>query len=227
MSDCERLRDLAAELALGIADGEDRAWALGHLGDCRECRERVEHLAGVADELLLLSPTAEPPAGFEERAARAMVPAPGAGRAPRWRRLALPALAALAAAVCGAGAVWLALGDDRELADSYRDTLAVANGEYFDAAPLELPGGERVGYVYGYQGRASWVLAVLYDGVPAGRYELELVTRSGRRLPLRSLEVADGSGSTGAVTPVDYDELAQVRVLDGAGREVAESDVSD
>ena len=123
--------------------------------------------------------------------------------------------------------MWVALGDDRDLADSYRETLAVANGEYFDAAPLELPGGERVGYDYGYQGRASWVLAVIYDGVPNGRYKLELVTAEGRKLTLRELEVADGHGSTGAMTPVDYSELAQVRLLDADGREVAEADLRD
>ena len=33
-ADCERLRELAPELALGIADGEERAWALEHLADC-------------------------------------------------------------------------------------------------------------------------------------------------------------------------------------------------
>jgi len=225
MSDrCERLREVAPELALGIADGEERAWALEHLTGCAECRARVERLASLADELLLLGPIAEPPPGFEARVADA-VAAPGRPRRPRWRRLALPIAAAVSAAVCGAAATWIALGDDREVAESYRDTLAVANGEYFDAAPLEVPGGEQVGYVYGYQGRSSWVLAVLYDGVADGRYELELVTTGGRRLGLSELAVARGDGSTGAVIPVDYEELAQVRILDRAGREVAESDL--
>jgi hypothetical protein len=68
---------------------------------------------------------------------------------------------------------------------------------------------------------------VVYDGVPDGRYELELVTADGRKFPLRELEVADGRGSSGAVTPVDFSELAQVRLLDEGGREVAESDVGD
>ena len=94
-------------------------------------------------------------------------------------------------------AVWLALCDDRDLADSYRDTLAVANGEYFDAAALELPGGKPVGYVYGYQGRASWALAVVYDGVPDGSYQLEGVTTEGRSVPLSTIEITDGNGSTG------------------------------
>ena len=224
--DHERFRELAPELALGIADGEERAWALEHLADCRECRVRFERLATLADELLLVAPTAEPPAGFEARVGEAIGTSSRPPGRPWWRRLALPA-AALVAAVCAAGAVWVALVDDRELADSYRETLAVANGEYFDAVPVELPGGERVGYVYGYQGRASWVLAVIYDGLPDGRYRLELVTGDGRRMPLRSIEVADGRGSTGAVTPVGYEELTGVRVLDRAGREVAESDLHD
>ena len=172
------MREIAAELALGIADGEDRARALDHLADCPACRARLERLSAVADELLLLAPASEPPAGFESRVAETM--RPSRRRAGLRRRLALPIAAAAAAAALAAGAVWLALGDDRELADSYRETLAVANGEYFDAAPLELPGGEKIGYVYGYQGRTSWVLAVVYDGVETGAYRLELVTEGGR-----------------------------------------------
>ena len=59
--------DLAAELALGIADGEERAEALRHLSTCAECRHVVEELSQVADELLILAPIEEPPAGFESR----------------------------------------------------------------------------------------------------------------------------------------------------------------
>jgi len=226
-SDCEHLRELAPEVALGIADGEDRAWALQHLSDCPECRARVERLAAVADELTMLAPSIEPPAGFEGRVVDTVrAPATAATRSRR-RRWALPVAGALAAAACAAAAVWFALGNDRELADSYRGTLAVADGQYFDAAPIELPGGRPVGYVYGYQGRTSWVLAVVYDGVPGGRYRLQLVTHDGRKLPLRSLEVSGGRGSIGGATPVDYDELAEVRLLDPSGREVADSDLRD
>lgn len=225
--DCERLRELGAEVALGIADGEDRAWALQHLSECPECRARIERLSAVADELTMIAPSIEPPAGFEGRVVDSVTgPARESARARR-RRWALPVAGALAAAACAAGAVWFALGNDRDLADSYRDTLAVAHGEYFDAAPIELPGGRPVGYVYGYQGRTSWVVAIVYDGVPGGRYELQLVTRDGRKLPLRSLDVSGGRGSIGGATPVDYDELAELRLLDRRGHEVAESQLRD
>lgn len=227
-AECEHLRDLGAEIALGIADGEDRAWALDHLAECADCRTRIERLSFLADELLLISPAVEPPSGFEARVAEIGAPRASApARAGFGRRIALPAAAALAAAACAAGAVWFALSDDRDLADSYRDALAVADGEYFDAAPMELPGGEKVGYLYGYQGRTSWVLVVIYDGVATGEYQLEAVTASGEQLPLRSLAVADGRGSAGGATPVAYDELAEVRLLDDAGHEIAGSELGD
>jgi hypothetical protein len=222
---CERLREIAAELALGITDGEERARALDHLATCPECRAHVERLSSVADELALLAPPADPPPGFEERVATAMRPAPGRSRRIG-RLIAAPALAAVTAALIAAAAVWLALDDDRELAGAYREALAVADGEYFTAAPLERPGGATSGYVYGYQGRASWVLAVVFDGVDPGDYELQGVTNDGERLALRALSVgADGRGSAGGVTPVEYHELAEVRLLDRGGREVAESEL--
>ena len=224
MSDCGRLQELGPELALGIADGADRAWALEHLAGCPECRARLEQLATIADDLLLVAPRVEPPAGFEGRVTGAIRPPTRPARLRRW---GIPVAAALAGAACAAVAVWLALGDDRDLADSYRETLAVADGEYFDAAPVELPGGDKVGYVYGYQGRTSWILAVVYDGVADGRYELEVVTDDGERLQLRSLDVAGGHGSAGGATAVDYDDISQVRLLDAAGRELADSDLQE
>ena len=63
-ADCEHVRELAAELALGIADGEDRARALDQLAECPECRKTIEQLSSVADELLMLAPAEEPPPGF-------------------------------------------------------------------------------------------------------------------------------------------------------------------
>jgi hypothetical protein len=66
-------------------------------------------------------------------------------------------------------------------------------------------------------------MAVVHDGVEAGRYRVELVTDEGGQTRLGALSVEDGEGSVGAVTPVPYDEIAEVRLLDERGREVADS----
>jgi hypothetical protein len=60
---CHQVREVAAELALGVLAGQERAEALQHLAGCSSCRRHVAELAEVADELLLLTPSREPPWG--------------------------------------------------------------------------------------------------------------------------------------------------------------------
>jgi hypothetical protein len=211
---------MSAEVALGIADGADRAWALEHLTDCAECRTRVERMATVADELLLLAPLAEPTAGFEERVTGVIEPP----RRRAWPRLRV-AIPAFAAAALAAAAVWFGLASDRHLADSYRATLAVAHGERFAAASMTMADGKHVGYVYGYQGRASWVFAVMYDCPYDGSYELQGVTADGSTVPISPIQIKDGRGSVGKVTSVDYDSLSEVRMIDGSGHVIAASEL--
>lgn len=64
---CAMLADVAAELALGVLTGRERAGAIDHLDRCEACREDVRKLMATGDELLALLPPAEPPAGFETR----------------------------------------------------------------------------------------------------------------------------------------------------------------
>jgi hypothetical protein len=64
---CAELADVAAELALGVLTGRDRADAIAHLDKCDGCREDVRQLMATGEQLLELLPTAEPPAGFETR----------------------------------------------------------------------------------------------------------------------------------------------------------------
>ena len=54
--ECDQIRDLAPELALGIADGAERASALRHVANCPDCRRVLDELSTVSDELLLLAP---------------------------------------------------------------------------------------------------------------------------------------------------------------------------
>jgi hypothetical protein len=64
---CDEFAEVAAEFALGVLTGRERAAALAHLNGCESCREQVRELTMVGDELLALLPPAEPPAGFESR----------------------------------------------------------------------------------------------------------------------------------------------------------------
>jgi hypothetical protein len=74
---CAELADVAAELALGVLTGRERAAAIAHLDKCDECREYVRQLMATGEQLLDLLPTAEPPAGFETRVLeRIGLPAP-------------------------------------------------------------------------------------------------------------------------------------------------------
>src|SRR5258708_24065223 len=85
-ADCQSVRPLLAELAIGAATGHDRAEALRHVAGCTGCRHEVAELARAADDLLLLVPEREPPPGFETQVAQRIANLAGA-RPRRWRDL--------------------------------------------------------------------------------------------------------------------------------------------
>jgi hypothetical protein len=77
---CTELADVAAELALGVLTGRERAMAVAHLDKCDTCREDVRQLMATGEQLVELLPPAEPPAGFETRVLdRLGLPAPAPG----------------------------------------------------------------------------------------------------------------------------------------------------
>lgn len=74
---CAELADVAAELALGVLTGRERAMAVAHLDTCETCREDVRQLMATGEQLVELLPAAEPPAGFETRVLERLgLPAP-------------------------------------------------------------------------------------------------------------------------------------------------------
>ena len=213
---CEEIRDLAPEIALGIADGEQRAEALRHLSTCGECRRDVEQLSQVADELLVLAPAQEPPPGFESRVVKALgLEAPARRRRARWlspRWLAPRLGPSLAAAAVTAAAFVAVYSDDHRTAERYRDTLARADGQYFQAEHLTDAAGSEAGVAFGYEGTPSWVFVTV---APAHRNAVtsgELVTTDRRTIPLPSLDL-DSRGSWGGTIPVSLSKVAAVRLL--------------
>jgi hypothetical protein len=213
---CEQMRDLAPEIALGIADGEERAEALRHLSECTECRRLVEQLSEIADELLMLAPVEEPPVGFESRVVDALgVREPDRRRRPGWlnpRWLAPRLGPALVAVAVTAAALIGVYRDDHQTAERYREALARADGQYFQAETLADGTGAEAGVAFGYQGSPSWLL-VTVDRAHRDRVTgAELVTRNGRTIPLRSLEL-DRYGSWGGAVPVNLYDVASIRLL--------------
>jgi hypothetical protein len=220
---CEQVRELAAELALGIAAGDERDAALRHLNSCAACRRLVAELSSVGDELLQLAPEQEPPMGFESRVLAKLAAPPR--RRPlqpltRRSRWAMAAAAAVLVAALGAGSVVVATADDRRLADSYRTALSTGEGSFFSAAPLQGPQG-RIGSVFGYQGRPSWVMMTLQPSAgQQGRYQVQVVTQDGRYLPLGEAVLSGAQRSWGAQLPVDLSAVRQVRCVGSDGRTV-------
>jgi hypothetical protein len=208
---CDEVRDLAPEIALGTIEGEERAEALRHLATCAECRRAVDELSEVADELLLLAPVQEPPSGFESRVLGAL----GMQRRPRRRRLrrALLWLAPPVAAAAVTAAVLVGVyHDDSVTAGRYRDTLALADGQSFQAASLRDGTGAEAGTVFGYQGEPSWMLVTVDPRHRDQVSSAELVTRDRRTIPLPGFEL-DRSGSWGGAIPSDLYEIASIRLL--------------
>jgi hypothetical protein len=217
---CEQTRAIAAELALGIADGEQRAQALRHLADCADCRRALEDLTAIADELLMLAPEREPPAGFESRVLARLQPAPEPADSRRrrgWFRVLVPVSAAAAAALAAVAIALGATSDDRHLAQQYRATLAAAHGSSFEATRLYAAGRMRAGVVYGYRGTPSWIFVATYKPYHSTAYSVELVTNDGRRVALPSLRLDPRSGSAGQAIPLDLQDVSAVRLV-GPGR---------
>jgi hypothetical protein len=46
-------------------------------------------------------------------------------------------------------------------------------------------------------------------------YKCELITRSGRRIPMRSFKLDAANGTWSQAMPVDLSDVAEVRVFDG------------
>ncbi len=221
---CEQTRKLASELALGIADGAERAAALEHLAGCAQCRRAVAELSEVTDELLLRAPEREPPPGFESRVLTRLLPEQATRRRRRRPSRALLVLAPAAVAALIATVVVLgATHDERRLAGQYRAALSVAHGTSFEAARLRAPGNVGAGVVYAYRGSPSWIFVYLYSGHRAERYRTELALRSGRRVELPSLRVDRATGSGGQTLGIDLSSVASVRLVGAAPGDVLEA----
>lgn len=211
MTTCESFRMLAPELALGVLDGDERADGLAHLSSCVECRAYTDQLAEVGDSLLLLTPPADPPLGFESRVIASLVAARAGTRRDRrrvWiRTAALAAAAALVATILTVGL--LGRGEKDRL---LRATLASSRS------------GDRVGQVWAYDddGGRDWMFMTIDNPWAADNpYVCEAVLHDGRTVRLGTFQARDGKGAWGEPVSVSVRDIDVVRVVTDGGRVVA------
>ncbi|MEU8528228.1 MULTISPECIES: zf-HC2 domain-containing protein [Streptomyces] len=218
--DCERLRELAAELALGVLPARERAEAVAHLDRCPDCREYVERLTLVGDGLLGLLPGAEPPVGFETRVTNRLAPArpeprgrPGPlGRPRPRRRLRLAVAAAAAALACGFGG-W-AVGTAVVGASAPSSQVQEQDG-LLEAALVS--GHHEVGRIFahpGTPGSQGWVyMSVDLEQAGNGTVHCRLVRADGTTVAVGSFALRDGYGYWGAPVSVDPATVTGARLL--------------
>lgn len=191
MTACAIVDALAAEAALGLLAGSERAQVLAHLDTCDNCRELIRELSAVADDLVLVAPNAEPPAGFEERVLAHL----DATRARRRWLILVGTAAAVLVAVMG-----FAIG---------------RAGNHGGDGPRELtmrtPSGRVVGDAYLHDGDPAWVFVTVPGWTDeSSRYHLRVTLANGSTTEARGGDLAGGGGSWGTMLTV---AVAQVREL--------------
>ncbi len=232
--DCGAAAPLLADLALGAAFGHERATALLHVASCPACRRDLTELSSIGDDLLLLVPEREPPAGFEAAVLRQMnaVPQharrhikpmsngrpadqrrPTRTRAFAHRRARIAALVAVMALAAGSGAaaVWWHTASDRQVAAEARHGTAGVNGAAA-VAPVRSSTGAVVGHFYVYPGTPPWAVVSLTAAPQPGNYTMTVRTTDGRSYVAGLCTVTGTTGTTAYALTVPPARIAAIEL---------------
>jgi len=222
---CRELHDVAAELALGVLTGRERAQAIAHLDHCEACRENVRQLTMTGEGLLGLLPAMEPPVGFETRvldriglssipdAPPAPVPASPAP-APRRQFGRTRRMLAMAAAVVGiiVGGVggW-----------ALHNGTSSPTPTALDSAALVSVSHQAVGKIYLYRGHPQWLYmsVSLHGGNETVLCQVE--SRSGQISTVGSFQLTSGYGYWGSPAPGNPGSLKGARLVTPNGKVLA------
>ena len=244
---CGEFADVAAELALGVLTGRERAQVVAHLDECDSCREHVRQLSLTGEEMLGLLPSREPAEGFESRVMgrlglatpsqaspgapsltrprldRASLgdgePDPKGQRSPkRWtRRMLTVAAAALAVVACGLGG-WGLRGAVAPSGGA-RGTTAEAP---LREATLLTAAHQAEGKVYLYDGSPRWLyMAVDTHGSSNDSVICQLETRGGGTVTIGSFRLEGGYGAWGSPDPIAASQVTGARLTTLSGTVLA------
>jgi hypothetical protein len=240
---CDEFAQMAAELALGVLTGRERAAALAHLDTCESCRELVRELTMTGEELLALLPSREPPAGFETRVLESIglsasaagqhrppprrradgragpgADRPAAGRPPgrpssRMRRALSAAALAVALVVAGLGG-WGLRAAIAPPAPQSPVASALSNAALVTAAH------QTVGMVTVYQ-RTPWMyMSVNLDGLGNVTVKCQLENSAGQFTTVGTFRLTDGYGSWASAYS-DHGTVVGARVLSASNTVLA------
>lgn len=219
MSDlsCVQMHELAAEMALDVLAGYERASAQAHLNECPSCRSYVGSLTQVGDRLLTLVPGAEPPVGFEDRVlARMGLTPPPVRQKRRWWPMA--SAAAVAALVFGLGgwAVGTATAPQTEPGLASPATNPLGPNETLRFAGLHASDGREIGQVFTYDGSPSWVYMSVATNPDTGPVTCELIRDDGAWVQVGTFSLTKGAGSWGSALAVDPSQMSGARLVSTA-----------
>ncbi|MFE8945594.1 hypothetical protein [Streptomyces sp. NPDC007856] len=236
-ANCDKLRQIGAELALGVLPGRERAEAVAHLDRCADCREYVRQLTLVGDRLIGLLPDSEPPAGFEARVARRLAeqaPAPeastgAAGRASRdlrgrarRARLRLAAVAtALTVAIGFAG--W---GIGTAIEEVVASTAPATESEPMLIGDMtSATSGGKVGEVYVHPETPGWIFVSVDSagshGSYTGKVTCLLEHSDGTTVRVGDFPLIAGHGEWGVAAPGDLSTVSGARLTTLGGTVLA------
>ncbi len=205
---CAEVEALAAELALGVISGPERAAALAHVERCPTCASLVDDLARTGDRLLSMAPGAEPPNGFESRVLG------------RTGHVELPRPARRRVWLAAAAVLILLAGTAVGVAAARRENNRL---ESVVEAEMRSPSGRSVGSVYLHGGDPAWVFVAVPGWEPPdegeGRvYDVHLELRDGATVVVRGLSLDVGKGVWGTTVDIDVDDVLSLALVDGRGR---------
>ena len=236
---CREFSDVAAELALGVLTGRERAQALAHLDHCASCREEVRAADG--DRRGAAGPAAQRGASGGIR---------GAGDGPAWPRRARPgsgqpgsldqpagppgpepcpparrraqarpagrtrrvlALAAVTLAVVAAGLGGWGL----------RPGTPAPAGAPLSSATLLSASHQAAGKIFLYQGSSRWLYMSVDMPAGNGTVICEVESGDGHITTVGSFRLTDGRGYWGSPVPPTQGSLTGARLVGPGGTVLA------
>lgn len=238
---CEKLREIGAELALGVLCGSERAEAVAHLDRCADCREYVRQLTLVGDRLIGLLPDSDPPPGFEARVVRRLAqqataqegpgPVRASGRSPRnfrgrARRARLRLAAVATTLAVAVGFTGWAVGT---AVQEVTATAPAITSEPMLMGDMIAASGRSVGEIYAHPGSPGWIFMSVdlagrrssYTGTVACLLE----RADGSMVHVGNFSVRGGRGDWGAGAPGDLSAVLRARLTSPDGTVLATADL--